>query len=55
MTAAILQSLTFPYHYRSISFQSSETYGGFASICDYGPFGVKLNKALTLTKGELCR
>ena len=37
---------------RGIFSQGSKTYGGFVSICDYGPFGVKFNKALILTKTQ---
>ena len=49
MTTTTFQILTSPCHHRGILFQSSEIYRGFTSICNYGPFGGKLNKALTLT------
>ena len=50
MITATHQTLTSPCRPWEVLFQSSEIYGGFTSICEYGPFGVKLKKALTLTK-----
>ena len=51
----ILHTLTSLCRRGGFLFQSREICGRFANIWDYGSFGVKLKKALTLTKAPALR